>query len=145
MIEKRKINKQVTIEKIEKELSNFATKEELKKATSDRKEVTDKILEKINYDGGLVYKCDLEDMTKQNKEEHDKIFKSITEFHKKMDEIYPKVASDIKIADAYNTLASSWESRFKSGGFWIRILLGLGFFIGMLVLIIDYTRKLILK
>ena len=145
MKERRQSNKQVMIEKIEKEISTFATKEELQKAINDRKEVTDKILDKINYDGGLVYQCDLEEFKKENRDDHDKIVKSIEGFHKKMDLIYPKVAEDIKVADAYNTLAGAWETRLKSGSFWIRVILGIGFVVGMIVLIVDYGKKLILK
>jgi hypothetical protein len=145
MQERRKTNRQTTIEKVEKELSKFATKEELQTAVNNRHKDTDKIFDIINFDGGLVYKCDLEELKKQNKIAFEKIDKSMSEFHKKMDLIYPKVADDIKIADAYNTLAGVMEGRIKSGGFWIRVILGVGFVVGVLVLLVDYAKKLIIK
>jgi hypothetical protein len=134
MQERRKQNKQVTIEKIEKELSDFATKEELCEAVRERNRKIDKIHEVIDFDGGLVYKCDLDKLIKDNNKAHEEIIK-------KLNEIYPRVKDEMEVAKAYEIIGNQWNMKSKSAGFWIKVVIGLSIFATLFVYVVDYLIK----
>lgn len=128
--ERRKTNKQVTVETLGTELHH---------AINERKKleiVVRDVQKKVNFDGGLVYKCDLEESNRINAEEHAKIMD-------KLNEIYPRVKEDIKVADAYRTIGDSWGNNVKSSGFWIKFVIGIGVIVGLAMLAVEEVKKFI--
>lgn len=112
-MERRKANKQISVEKLEVELHDAIG--ERKKLETIVREIHDK----VNFDGGLVYQCDLKELREQNAIEHSAIMG-------KLEEIYPKVKEEIDDAQAIKRIVNKYVGEFKSATYWFKIIIMLG-------------------
>ena len=111
--ERRNTNKQVTVEKLDKKLDD-AISERLKLA-----EAVEEIHEKVNFDGGLVYQCDLKALKEQNAAEHSQIME-------KLNLIFPVVEKQIEESQALDIVINKYLGKTKSVKFWVQFMLMVG-------------------
>lgn len=111
--ERRNTNKQVTVEKLDKKLDD-AISERLKLA-----EAVEEIHDKVNFDGGLVYQCDLKELKDQNAAEHREIMQ-------KLNLIFPVVEKQIEESQALDIVINKYLGKTKSVKFWVQFLLMVG-------------------
>lgn len=123
---------------------------ELHEAISERKKlekIVKEVHDKVNFDGGLVYRCNLEDYEVRNTIEHNKILKEvksdIKKISTKLDEIYPRVKEEMEVADAYKIIGNTWEGRIKNAGFWIKVFIGIGVIVGIVTTIFREIKAII--
>lgn len=127
--ERRNTNKQVTVEKLDKKLDD-AISERLKLA-----EAVEEIHEKVNFDGGLVYQCDLKELKESNAQEHKEIME-------KLNLIFPVVENQIEKSRAYDLIADDIGVKFRSGKFWVQVIVVIGIITALAVYGIGYIKTL---
>ena len=125
MKEKRKTSRQATVEKIEKDVKDIQVK--------------------LNYDGGLVYKCDLEEFMKTRREDMEAIRLEIKGVKIKVNRIYPKVAKDIKRSEMYSFLAEDITGKATSGKFWVKTVVTIIVGISLLVYAVGVIKSIIMS
>jgi len=127
---------------IEKELSSFATKNELEQAICERKKETGSIRDIIKLDGGLVHKKDLDDFHKKNSTQNEKIIKMISRLSPLLslaDEKTVKYIKDgVELKRSTDNVITTWKGRAKT----IAVFLGL---VALAITIINGIKDLIFE
>lgn len=108
--------------------------------------IVQEIHEKVNFDGGLVYQCDLQKLTETNTMQHqdilDKVSKRMDKIDEKLELIFPVVNRQIKKAEAWDVILNDNDSKLRSGKFWIQILVGISIVVGVIMAAVEYLSKI---
>jgi tetrahydromethanopterin S-methyltransferase subunit G len=136
--ERRQTNKQSSIESLDKKLDDAIT-ERLKLA-----DAVEEIHEKVNFDGGLVYQCDLKELREETNARFDKndgvhediivgtgkrfdsIDSRFDDIDAKLELIYPVIEKQIEESKALDIVINKYLGKTKSVKFWVQFLLMVG-------------------